>query len=176
MPTALGRRGSSSLSSPDRVSLILTSRTVAMLWRMSDDRIAELERRLAMGVAAFNRGDLDGAHENMAAGCRYQIQRDHPESRVCVGPDEIREYQRGWFDQMDEIHYEISGTDVRWPFALVSGRITGRGTGSGVKLDVDLTMLYELDDDVRAVYAEELLDPAEARRRFDSIAASQATE
>src|SRR4051794_23391779 len=108
MPTVPSSRPRTGLSSPDSVSLIAISRTAAMLWRMNDDRVAEIRRRLAEGVDAFNRADLDAAIAGYAEGCRYQVARDHPETRLCVGRDEIRRYQAQWFDQFDEIHFEVA--------------------------------------------------------------------
>ena len=139
-----------------------------MLWAMSDERVAALRKQLADGLDAFNRGDLDAATEGFAEDCRYQIQRDHPEARVCTGREEIRRYQQEWFDQISDIRFDVSEVLVRWPYGLVSGRIHGRGAGSGVELNVDLAILYEVNDEIRAVSAEEFVDLAEAHRALDA--------
>jgi ketosteroid isomerase-like protein len=139
---------------------------------MSEDRVATARRQLAEGLDAFNRGDLEGGARHFADDARYQVAKEHPESRVCVGREEIVRYQQSWFGQMGEIRYEVSEVLIDWPYGLVLGQIRGRGVGSGIELSVDLGLLYELDDEVRAISAEEYLDLEEARRRYDDLRAS----
>lgn len=147
-----------------------------MLWRVNDERIAALGQRLTAAVEAFNRGDLDAAAAAFADDCRYQVAREHPESRVYEGLEEIKRYQRTWFAQLDEMKYEVAEVSVAWPYALVVGRITGRGSGSGVELGVDIGFLYELNDELEVTSVEEFLHPGDAQRRFEELQGASAAQ
>lgn len=119
-----------------------------------------------LGVDAFNRGDLEAMLAGYSTNCRYQIAREHPESRLCTGREEIGAYLAAWREQVDQPQLELIEVEVRDRTALLVGRFSGLSRGSEVPIEVDLAMICEFDDEAAVTEVEEFLDPEQARKRF----------
>ena len=79
---------------------------------------ADIEARVREGLEAFNEGDLDRFVATMAEDARYRVAREHPESRLCEGRDQIRDYHRSWIDGVENPRVERARRTLRdpaWP-------------------------------------------------------------
>jgi ketosteroid isomerase-like protein len=126
-----------------------------------------IDERVRASVEAYNRGDLDGWLAFFAPDCRYQVAPEHPESRLLVGREEIRDYMRDWQRQLVGMRYEISEIVVEGDRVLLAGRLSGRGVDSDLPIEVPLALLLEHRDGL-TVSAEEYLDVERARTDFGS--------
>ena len=125
---------------------------------------ADIEARVREGLEAFNEGDLDRFVATMAEDARYRVAREHPESRLCEGRDQIRDYYRSWIDGVENPRVELCELIVEPPRVLMIGRFSGNASVGSIPIEVEVAVLSEVDDELRTVEAEEFLDSERARR------------
>jgi ketosteroid isomerase-like protein len=105
--------------------------------------------RLTEGVAAFNRGDLDGMLIPIHPEIRFQPLRAVLEGEVYEGHEGFRRWLDDMADDWEDFHLEL--VDVR-PVGedrvLVEAKIHARGRASGVQLDGPGAWLCDLRDDL----------------------------
>jgi ketosteroid isomerase-like protein len=110
---------------------------------------------------ALNAGDVDTALSYLARDAEWQVAAEHPESRVCRGHEEIREYLTEWASQLRDLSFELADLADRGERVVASGRVRGVGVGSDVEVVIPIAFVYTFEAD-KIVRGEEYLDPAEA--------------
>jgi ketosteroid isomerase-like protein len=121
---------------------------------------AEVVARLRSVYDAFNRGDFDGA-----------IEIAHPDVKFFPPggqlPLEGTEQLRAWMEPsafetqvLEPLEFTVSGSKV-----MVLQRVTMRGAGSGIEMEVHSWNVWTLDDDGRVTRIETYLHHEEAQAR-----------
>jgi ketosteroid isomerase-like protein len=107
------------------------------------------------GFDSFNRGDWDAATSNVHPAFVWINDEDTAllmGSPVELhGPEELREWWRGFFGQWEEWRMEpgetVEGEDGR---VFLPVQFTGRGKGSGVPIEFDFFNVWEIRDGMPA--------------------------
>jgi ketosteroid isomerase-like protein len=82
------------------------------------------------GIACLNRGDDDGFAALMAEDVEYVVQNESP----LQGREQVLQYVRSWSEAFDRWQWESSQLVDVEDYVVVSGRVVGRGRGSGVEV------------------------------------------
>jgi ketosteroid isomerase-like protein len=82
------------------------------------------------GIAFMNRGDDDGFVALMAEDVEYV---PHSESPL-QGREQVLQYVRSWSEAFDRFEWESSQLLDVGHYVVISGRVVGRGRGSGVEV------------------------------------------
>jgi len=125
------------------------------------------ERRIQLlrdGYAAVNRGDLEGAFENLAPDFEAPTSGAFfDEGVVYRGPEGARRFLAMVADAFESFEYEVEDVEAAGDDkVLFFLRVRGRGKGSGVDVDMKLAHLWELRGDL-AVRLTPFQDRDEAR-------------
>lgn len=116
---------------------------------------------------AFSRGDLDALIPDFGPESEWVVAREHPAATTHRGPDEIRLYLEDWRRTMPGMTAEVESLEERGDRVLTIARMRGAGAESGAGTEVVLAIITTFRDG-RPIRTEEYLDPAEARRIFES--------
>jgi ketosteroid isomerase-like protein len=109
----------------------------------------ETLNRLTEGVAAFNRGDLDGMLIPIHPEVRFQPLRAVLEGEVYEGHEGFRHWLRDMADDWEDFGIEL--LEVR-PLApdrvLIEGKLRARARGSGVEIEGTGVWLCDMRDEL----------------------------
>ncbi|CAN5468437.1 hypothetical protein BH20ACT15_BH20ACT15_15390 [soil metagenome] len=122
------------------------------------DRIRILED----GYAAWNRTGrfpIDAFHEDVV----WVPVREDPDFRVYEGLDELQSYSETWTGNFDELQIETLEIVGEGNRLLAHIKLTGKGTGSGVPVEMEYGILYTLRGEM-IIRAEEYSDLEQGRR------------
>ena len=105
--------------------------------------------RLTEGIAAFNRGDLDGMLAPIHPDIHFQPLRAVLEGEVYEGHEGFRRWLGDMAEDWEDFHLELLGVralgDER---VLVEAKIHARARTSGVQMDGPGAWLCDLRDDL----------------------------
>ena len=118
---------------------------------------SEREDKVMAVLSAWNRGDFDAFFEWLAEDVEFVMDPSWPERGPLRG-EEVVGFMRGWIDSWDRLElivHEVESTD-----ATVVMRCTWkvRGHASGADVTHDLSLVYELDDELRLRRLHALFD------------------
>jgi len=98
---------------------------------MSQENV-EIVRR---SNAAFNRGDVDETLAFFAPEAVWHSRADEPDTGSYQGREAIREMAQMWREMFAEFRLELDEyIDAGDEYVVVSGRMSGRGRGSGAEV------------------------------------------
>jgi len=117
----------------------------------------EREDKVMAVLSAWNRGDFDAFFDWLAEDVEFVMDPSWPERGPLRG-EEVVGFMRGWIDSWDRLElivHEVESTD-----ATVVMRCTWkvRGHASGADVTHDLSLVYELDDELRLRRLHALFD------------------
>ena len=110
---------------------------------------------------ALNAGDVDTALSYLASDAEWQVAHEHPESRLCHGHDEIRQYLAEWRGQLRDLSFEVDELMDCGGRVVASGRVRGIGVGSEAEVVVPIAFVYSFEGD-KIARGEEFLDLSQA--------------
>ncbi len=131
----------------------------------------ELVRR---GVEAFQRGDLEGLLALTREDFEVFLPQNLPNSGTYVGYDGFRAWLGQWLDAWEDFTVEIVEANPAGARHVVADiRQSGRGKGSGIPVEMEVTYLWEVRGDRFAAMhlytsREEAIRVAERREREGS--------
>lgn len=128
---------------------------------MTQDRDAEIVRRLRATFDAFNRGDFDAAVAFMHPDIELIRAGVQPPLR---GVEQVREWMEPSafeYQFVEPIDITVAGNKI-----LVLTNTKARGASSGIDVAIDAWNVFTIDDDLRVTRAETyfLQEEDEARR------------
>jgi uncharacterized protein len=113
------------------------------------------------GIEALNRGDLDGALENLDPEVEWRMTAEFVEDERHLGREGVRRLYQTFVEMFEDYRFEarelIDADDK--VVALIHQR--GRGRGSGVEVDYRFAQVYTLRDR-KVVLVESYSDEADA--------------
>jgi len=89
--------------------------------------------------------------------------RDDPDFEVRHGPDAVHRYLAGWGEAFDELRAERLETIASGDKVLVWFRLTGRGRGSDLPIEMEQGVVYRFKDG-KIASGNEFTDRVEAHR------------
>jgi ketosteroid isomerase-like protein len=127
-------------------------------------RIAETNEEIIRAIyAAWGQGDVDAIVSRTAAGVVLVPLRAQLEDTVYRGREGVRKFWDDLHADWDELVFPIDELRASGDTIAVISRFTGRGKVSGVKLDVAIGQVWELEDGL-IVRMQAYTDPDDALR------------
>ena len=97
--------------------------------------------------AALNNGDVDGVLTSFAPDAEIRDLANGPDQpQVVRGIDQMRQVWALWLDAFDELHTDLEEVIDAGDAIVCKGRWIGRGTTSGMSIDVRVFDTYEFRD------------------------------
>jgi ketosteroid isomerase-like protein len=126
---------------PGRTSAILGA------WSTATSTLKETPARIAEGVAAFNRGDLDGMLAPIHPEIRFEPLRAVLDGTVYEGHAGFRRWLSDMAEDWEDFDLELHDVRELGPERLlVEGRLHARARASGVEMDGPAVWLCDLRD------------------------------
>ena len=94
------------------------------------------------GIACLNRGDDDGFAAVMAEDVTYVPYDDSP----IHGREQVLQLARSWSEAFDRFEWESSQLVDVGDYVVLSGRVVGRGRGSGVEVSSNDAWVLRFSD------------------------------
>lgn len=113
----------------------------------------------------FNRTRLP-PRDSMHADVTWVPIRDDPDFEIRQGVDAVQEYLASWSDAFDDLRAQRLDTIPAGEKVLVWMRLSGRGRGSGLPIEMEQGILYTFRAD-RIARGEEFRDRTAAERALE---------
>ena len=115
----------------------------------------ELERARDRWTAS-SRGDMEPMLERFAADCELhsRVAELEGEGGVFHGHEGLRAFARELRETLGQVAFDLREMRRRGGLTLMIGRTTGRGSGSGVNIDVPIVWLSQENDAGRVVWTQ----------------------
>jgi ketosteroid isomerase-like protein len=96
------------------------------------------------GFEAYNAGDLEGVLELVAEDMVAVVPSELPNEGVYHGPEGFRKMMVTWWEAWEEFRIEPIELIQQDDFVIVPLRQFGRGRGSGIEVEMELTQLMQV--------------------------------
>jgi ketosteroid isomerase-like protein len=119
------------------------SSAAVILVALVADSVLDLARR---GFDAYNAGDIEAVLELVADDMVAVVPSELPNEGVYRGPEGFRKMMVSWREAWDEFRIEPIELIQQDDFVIVPLRQFGRGRGSGIEVEMELTQLMQVRD------------------------------
>ena len=119
-----------------------------------------VEELVRSGYAAFNSGQAESFAEFWHSDAEYINAREDPDPGIHRGLEDVRTQFARWVEVYPDLHADPPEIHTNGDRAFVWVRVSGRGSGSGVPISVELANVWTVEKGkIRRI--EEFFDRAE---------------